>query len=150
MACIGSGGGGMDIVTGIRKLGFRKWYERRLIEAHAYLVTGFLALILSLAFLGVAGDTARGGRPFMYLAALISMAVGFLAWLRYHRILMATEMAAELAICPGCGAYGRFRVVRTAPHSGAELEANPALEEMPHLRVRCRQCEQEWDIDPPV
>ena len=36
----------MDIVEGVRKLGFRKWYERQLIEAHAWLVTGFLAWLL--------------------------------------------------------------------------------------------------------
>jgi hypothetical protein len=141
----------MDIVTGIRRLGFRKWYERRLIEAHAYLITGFLALILALACVEVAGDAGQGLRRLAWLiGAAASLGGGVLAWLRYHRVLLATETVAERAVCPGCGAYGRFRVVRSAPHSGAELEAAPALEDLPHLRVRCRDCQREWDLDPPL
>ena len=35
----------MSTIEGIRKLGFRKWYERQLVEGHLYLVTMILALI---------------------------------------------------------------------------------------------------------
>ena len=35
----------------IDKLGFRRWYERELIEGHAYLVTGFLSFIVIAVFL---------------------------------------------------------------------------------------------------
>ena len=70
----------MDIVQGIRKLGFRRWYERRLIEAHAFLITGFLALILAVAFLELRGETPAGGQRVIYLlGAVASMAGGIVA-----------------------------------------------------------------------
>lgn len=36
----------MELAEGIRKIGFARWYERQLMEAHLYLVTAFLCLIL--------------------------------------------------------------------------------------------------------
>ena len=35
----------MEPARTIARLGFRKWYERRLIEAHAWLVTALLCAI---------------------------------------------------------------------------------------------------------
>ena len=35
----------MSPADGIRKLGFRRWYERQLIESHAYFLTCFLCMI---------------------------------------------------------------------------------------------------------
>ena len=42
----------------IRKLGFRRWYERLLIEAHAWLVSCFLALVLAVALFETHNETA--------------------------------------------------------------------------------------------
>lgn len=140
----------MDIVEGVRKLGFRKWYERKLIEAHAWLIAGFLALIVALALIEVRNGTAGGQQRFVLMAAFVAMLAGaILAWLRYHHVLEATELAAELAVCPHCGTYGRLSVVRSAPQSGAAMAANPLLEDLPHLRVRCRKCTGEWQLEPP-
>ena len=36
----------MPVAENIRKLGFRRWHERQLIEAHASLVTAFMCLIV--------------------------------------------------------------------------------------------------------
>ena len=36
----------MGLADAIRRRGFRRWYERQLIEGHAYLVTGLLSLIM--------------------------------------------------------------------------------------------------------
>jgi hypothetical protein len=141
----------MDIVEGVRKLGFRKWYERQLIEAHAWLVTGFLALILAFALFEVRNDTA-GAQPRLMLmaAAVAAVACAILAWLRYHHTLEATEMAAELAVCPHCGTYGRLAVVRSVSQSEAAVERQPVLANLPHLEVRCRQCAGEWRLEPPT
>ncbi len=40
----------------IQRYGFRRWYERQLIESHAYLALGFVALIMMLAGVEVMGD----------------------------------------------------------------------------------------------
>jgi len=45
-----------DLAEGIRKTGFRRWYERQLIESHLYFVTAVLSLIVVGA--GLEGFTA--------------------------------------------------------------------------------------------
>ena len=60
-----------DIGEEIGRRGFRRWYERQLIESHAYLVTAFLSLILLLA--GFEALDALRGSP-VYYAALIGVA----------------------------------------------------------------------------
>lgn len=140
----------MDIVKGVRKLGFRKWYERQLIEAHAWLVTGFLALILAFALFEVRNDLVGAQQRLLATAGAVVAAGGcILAWLRYHHVLEATELAAELAVCPHCGTYGRLAVVRSAPQSEAAVERQAILADLPHLRVRCRNCACEWQLEPP-
>jgi hypothetical protein len=138
----------MDIVQGIRKLGFRRWYERRLVEAHAFLVTGFLALILAVAFLELRGETPTvGGRMAYALCAVASLAGGILAWLRYHRALAIVEWAGEQATCPGCGEYGRLRLLAASPHAAEGDRYSEVAGEIPLLRVACRACSHEWEID---
>ena len=41
----------MELSDGIRKIGFRRWYERQLIESHLYLISGFMCLVTVLACL---------------------------------------------------------------------------------------------------
>jgi hypothetical protein len=138
----------MDIVEGIRKLGFRRWYERRLIEAHAFLVTGFLALILAVACLELRGETSTGGERMAYLlGAVASLAGGIVAWLRYHRMLAVIEWAGEQATCPACGEYGRLRLLAAGPHAPTSGPDADLAAEIPRLRVACRGCGNEWDID---
>ena len=141
----------MDIVEGVRKLGFRKWYERQLTEAHAWLVTGFLALILALALFEVRNDLVGAQRRFLLMAGALAAFIGCIfSWLRYRRVLEATELAAELATCPHCGTYGRIKVVRSVRQSEAAVAANPLLEDLPHLQVCCRHCEGEWRLEAPA
>jgi hypothetical protein len=138
----------MDIVEGIRKLGFRRWYERRLIEAHAFLVTGFLALILAVAFLELRGATSTGGERMTYLlGAVAALAGGIVAWLRYHRMLTLIEWAGEKATCPACGEYGRLRLLAASPHAPTGDRDSDLAAEIPLMRVACRACGNEWDID---
>jgi hypothetical protein len=140
----------MDIVKGVRKYGFRKWYERQLIEAHAWLITGFLALILAFALFEVRNDLAGAAQRLLVMVGAVACAGGcLLAWLRYHRTLEATEIAAELAVCPHCGTYGKLTVVRSIDQSAAAIAQRSILADLPHLQVRCRQCAGEWRLEPP-
>ena len=140
----------MDIVKGVRRFGFRKWYERQLIEAHAWLVTGFLALILAAALFEVRNDLSGAAQRLLTMLGAVAAAGGcILAWLRYHRTLEATEIAAELAVCPHCGTYGKLTVVRSMDQSEAAVTQQPILADLPRLLVRCRQCGGEWRLEPP-
>ena len=50
----------MKLAEGIRKHGFRKWYERELLQSHAHLVLTFLCAIgLFAAFEGCVAASAR-------------------------------------------------------------------------------------------
>ena len=49
----------MELADDIRKRGFKKWYERQLIESHAYLVTCFLCMILVTALM----EQSASARP---------------------------------------------------------------------------------------
>ena len=35
----------MEPADSIRRLGFWRWYERQLIEAHAWFITGFICIV---------------------------------------------------------------------------------------------------------
>ena len=65
----------MTAADGIRKLGFRRWYERQLIESHVYLVTGFLSMIMVFACFEDFSLRAPGIKPFLMLALIMGGAV---------------------------------------------------------------------------
>lgn len=134
----------MQVTEYIHRYGFRRWYERQLVESHAYLALAFVALILLLAGIEVLGDVARGSR---YLFVLLAAAGGglmtFIAWRRFTAILARAEQFAEAATCPQCKAWGKFKVLgQESEREDAPLEAG-----RPHwLRVRCTKCGNEWKL----
>ena len=134
-----------EIGAEIRRRGFRRWYERQLIESHAYLVTAFLALILLLA--GYEAMEFLRGSPMYYLAtfggASLSGVLVWVAWQRFTVLLARAELFAESADCPGCSAWGKFDVL-----AGESATADdPPEAGRPHwLRVRCRKCGECWRL----
>jgi hypothetical protein len=129
----------MTAADGIRKLGFRRWYERQLIESHAWFVTCFLCMILALACAEDIGLKEGGLKPLLMLASIgAAAAVGFCALKRYRVLLDRAESIAEQSTCGRCTTYGRLLVVGAA---GAPSDAPP------WMRVRCRQCGNEWVIE---
>jgi hypothetical protein len=133
----------MDLSQGIRRIGFRRWYERQLIEGHLYLISGVLALFMALACFEGFGSRPPAWETVLRLCA---MAGGF--WLclwafrRYLNMLALAEHAAERSVCEKCEMY-----------RGLELAARPAPPVEPEegvllpVGVRCRKCGHEWTID---
>lgn len=119
---------GMEPADSIGRLGFVRWYERRLIEGHAWFVSCFLCLIAIVACmeeLNLRGPLARLlGYVFLVVAAF---AIGLYAMRRYGQILTEAERIGERATCLGCGAYARFRLV-------------------PPAQAHCRRCGNEWQL----
>lgn len=135
----------MSLAEQIRRLGFRRWYERQLIESHAYLITAFLALILLLAGFESLEHLRR--TPLFYVVVVtVAAAAGvlmYVAWRRFSVLLARAMLFAEAATCPQCRTWGRFEVL------GAEAapDDDPPEAGRPHwVRVRCRQCRHDWRL----
>jgi phage FluMu protein Com len=128
----------------IQRHGFRRWYERQLIESHAYLALGFVALITMLAGAEVLGDMKSSAS---YLSTLLMAAGGGLlvivSWKRFNALLARAERFAGGAECPECKAWGKFRVLgqEAAPDDDPPEAGRPRW-----LRVRCTKCGGEWKI----
>ena len=121
------------LVESVKRVGFRKWYERQLLSSHAHMVLAFLsaiALVGSMeAYRSAEGDAQLANVLFVVVCA----AIGAWALRRYVFLLMRAEQTANQASCPGCGEYGRFRVVGQRPRQE-------------DIEVRCRKCEHDWVI----
>lgn len=131
----------MSPADDIRKLGFRRWYERQLIESHAWFITCFLCLILALACAEDLGLMAGGWKPLVRLGIIAAAgAVGVVALKRYRLLLDRAEYIAERSTCARCTTYGRIRIVGSSPVT--EPAQAPAW-----MRVQCRQCGNQWLIE---
>lgn len=125
----------MKFADGLRKHGFRKWYERELLQSHGHLALTFCCLIGVFAALEAMRTFRSTGDQLLDIGALLLCAgVGLWALRRYLFLLSHAETVANQADCPSCGTYARFRVVH-ADHAGQQV------------RVSCRQCGGEWVID---
>lgn len=123
------------LAEGVRRFGFRKWYERELLSSHAHLL---LAVLCSIALIGILEAFRGGSRDEKLLDVLLfvaSGAIGLWSLRRYLYLLMHAEDVANQANCPTCGSYARFAVIAENRHSG-------------ETQVCCRQCRQEWAIGP--
>jgi len=129
----------MKLAESLRAQGFRRWYERQLIESHAWLVTGFLSLIMmAIAVEVIAFRESVGGLLALLAVGGCGAALCLYSWLRFNRQLFAAEHIASQATCPSCRTYGRFAFVSMAMDLNAVAGGT--------VRVRCRQCAHEWSI----
>lgn len=134
----------MRSIQGIRKLGFKRWFERRLIESHIYLVTCFLCLVLVLAvFEELTSRASAFERVVLFALIAAGSAIGLISWNRYRAILFHALRFSERSVCEKCRAYGRFSVVDSARTiiPGAEEVRGESW-----LRVKCKNCGYEWTI----
>lgn len=125
----------MKLSVGIRKHGFRKWYERELLRSHAHMALTFVCMVgLIGAFEAASEFRSWTDQAFDLLAVLVCGGAGLWALRRYLFLLMHAETVAHQADCPSCGTYARFSLV----------QAETTTE---RVRVCCRQCSHEWTIE---
>ena len=133
----------MSPADGISKLGFRRWYERQLIESHAYLITGFLCLIVIAASIETFSFRDPSAATLAHLATMFAGgAVGLGALKRYIDVLARAEHIAEHSTCSSCSTYGRLHIVRSGSSGPLPGETGAGW-----MRVQCRECEHQWLID---
>jgi len=136
----------MDPTASIRKLGFRRWYERQLIDCHAALVTCFLCGITVAALLEQVTFVDFGWRPVaVVMVVAAAIALGWLAWRRYITVLQRAERYGERSICPNCNTYARFEIEATGMDAYPDAAARAVAPlESAWIRVRCRKCATVW------
>ena len=138
----------MELAEGIRKIGFRRWYERQLMESHFYLLSCFLCLVMVLACLEGFSLRAPGWEPLLRLSAMFAGgAVCIWALVRYRATLEIAMHAAERSICGKCAAYGLLDVAPAGLLAPRERAGKEAGLRPPTLAVRCRKCGHEWMIE---
>ena len=121
----------MEPADSIRRLGFARWYERRLIEGHAWFISGFACMVAIPASLEEL--TYRGSLMRLVAYAVIILAagaIGIYGLVRYQQLLAEAERLGEHATCGACGAYARFQLISPS-------------------QVRCRKCDNEWRLIEP-
>jgi ribosomal protein L40E len=136
----------MEPAESIVRLGFRRWYERQLIESHAYLVTGFLCLIVVLASVEDFNLRAPGFKPLIMLALIIGAGLlGYFACMRYFTMLAYAEHIAGKSTCEKCNAHAAFTV--TGSGSGQPAAADEETRSShAWFAVKCRKCGHQWTI----
>jgi hypothetical protein len=136
----------MDPTASIRKLGFRRWYERQLIDCHAALVTCFLCGITVAAILEQVNFVEFGWRPVaLLMVVLAAITLGWFAWRRYITVLQRAERYGERSNCPSCNTYARFEIEATGMDAFPDAAARAVAPlESAWIRVRCRKCATVW------
>ena len=123
----------------LKKRGFRRWYERQLIEAHAYLISGLLSLIMMLVAIEmIEFRESIANALLLALVAVGGAGVALFGWRRFSRQMMLAEALANQANCADCKSYGKFEVVEA--HDNAEALTGRLL------TVRCRRCSHQWHL----
>ena len=118
----------MEPADSIRRLGFARWYERRLIEGHAWFISGFICLVAIAACFEELSFRGSLARLVLYaLVVALALVIGLYGIVRYQQILTEAETLGEHATCSACGAYARFRLISPT-------------------QVRCRKCGNEWRL----
>lgn len=121
------------LAEGVRRFGFRKWYERELMSSHAHLLLTLLCSIALIGMLEVFQGGSLGEKLLDVLLFILSAAIGLRSLRRYLYLLMHAEEVANQASCPACGAYARFELASEDWRRG-------------EVGVRCRACRHEWTI----
>lgn len=118
----------MEPADSIERLGFKRWYERQLIEGHAWLVTCILCALAIGAVLELTGFRLSS------IAGLVTLGFVYLAGLfawhslkRYRAIMTQAERLSEQSTCKACRAYAAFSITAEQPMS-----------------ARCLKCAHEW------
>ena len=118
----------MEPADSIGRLGFARWYERRLIEGHAWFVSAFICVIAIAACAEELAFRGSIGRLFLYVLVILgAAATAIYGMVRYHQILGEAERIGEHATCGRCGAYARFKMISAS-------------------EARCRKCNHEWRL----
>jgi hypothetical protein len=129
----------------ITKLGFKRWYERTLIESHAFLVTSLFGAILT--FTGLELFSQHEGLWMRVAIAAAAVVIGSIVAVasahRYIRMLMLAINLGERATCPSCKTYAKFDILKSGRIRSEGADGPGSL----WMKVKCKKCGGEWRIE---
>ena len=132
----------IQLADGIRRLGFKKWYERELLRGHAHLVAVILCTLgLMMALEAATRFRSTADQLIDLVAVVVCALAGLWALRRYLYLLLRAESIAHQADCPRCKVYGRLELAQPVPSA-----PGAAAVRSEQLAVRCRACAHEWHI----
>jgi ribosomal protein L40E len=127
----------MEPADSIKRLGFKRWYERQLIDSHLALVTALLCAVLAAVSIEDLHIFEAGPKPVRLLVIVfVALAITILGVRRFISVLFRAEHYGNKSVCTQCKAYARFDIVGVDERTVDE----------PVLAVRCRKCAAEWQI----
>ena len=126
-------------------MGFRRWYERHLIDGHVALVTCILCMILVAACIDELTSTA----PFQTVAAMVAARLisghgAFRSILRCQRMLTEAWRDGECATRKKCSTHGRLTVLESGAVSVAARNARALPTTEAWMNVACKKCGNTW------
>ena len=123
------------LADGIRRLGFRKWYERELLSSHAHMTLAILAAVAMLASFEAFQGGSLADKLMDVVFVVVSGAIALWALRRYIFLLMHAEEVANQANCTNCKAYGQLR-----------LQDDPGHHRPGMVPVCCKRCGFRWTL----
>lgn len=137
----------MTPADGIRKLGFRRWYERQLIEGHMYFVTCFLCLIAVASSIEQIDWRGPVLHSTFLLTVIVAGGVLCVMSLRWYNFLLArAEILGAQSSCAQCRAYGVLAVVEGGGDNDQPGDRMGAADGT-WIRVRCKKCSHTWIME---
>ena len=84
----------MEPGDSIRRVGFKRWYERQLIEGHVYLVTALLAALLAALLMAVCVEDFGFNAPFEKVFRLLAIifTAGLIAYFGARRFTLMPSL----------------------------------------------------------
>jgi len=131
---------------GIATLGFERWYERQLIESHAYLVTCLLCIVAALAAIEEFSVDASGLKPLLMLSLIAGgLLIGIFSCRRYLATLAYAQHVADSSTCAACKTYAAYAVLNSDRDRNSS-SVGTAWSKSPWFGVKCRKCGHRWTI----
>ena len=122
---------------GIRRFGFRKWYERELLSSHAHMALALVSAVALIASFEAFKGGNWGDKLIDTAFVLICASVTLWSLRRYLYLLMHAEEMANQANCGQCKAYG---LLLLDPARNAESAARL-------VPVCCKRCGFKWNME---
>lgn len=123
---------------GIRRVGFRKWYERELLSSHAHMALALVAAVAMMASFEAFQGASTTEKLINTVYVVVCAAISLWAMRRYLYLLMHAEELANQANCTRCDAYGLLKLQEVpAPRSNTQRL----------VPVCCKRCGFEWSME---